>query len=140
VKAAFERLGGVIDLWQVAVKPGKPFVFGSANGCWLFGLPGNPVSALVTFWLLVRPALLRMQGATDVSAPTAWGTLAEPLSNSGRRRHFMRVRTTDDGRVHLAGLQGSHALAGLASANGLVDVLPNMAIAGGTPVKVLLLP
>ena len=63
----------------------------------MFGLPGNPVSALVTFLLLVRPALLRWQGATDVSLPAHPGVLAEPLANPGERRHFMRVKVDPTG-------------------------------------------
>ena len=67
LKRAFEQIGGELEFWKVAMKPGRPFVFGRCRGKLLFGLPGNPVSALVTFLLLVRPALLRWQGATDVS-------------------------------------------------------------------------
>ncbi|HYE33765.1 MAG TPA: gephyrin-like molybdotransferase Glp, partial [Methylomirabilota bacterium] len=63
VKSAFQEVGGVINLWRVAIRPGKPFVFGTLESKRLFGLPGNPVSAFVTFLLLVRPALLKMQGA-----------------------------------------------------------------------------
>src|SRR5439155_572345 len=91
VKRAFEDIGGKMDFWKVAVKPGKPFVFGRWREKFLFGLPGNPVSALVTFLLLVRPALLRWQGAVDAELPTTLGKLAEPFVNQGDRRHFMRV-------------------------------------------------
>jgi len=59
VKGAFEQLGGRVEFWKVAMKPGRPFAFGRYSGRLLFGLPGNPVSALVTFLLLVRPALLQ---------------------------------------------------------------------------------
>src|SRR5262249_25475246 len=59
VKSAFEELGGKLEFWKVAMKPGRPFVFGRRNEKFLFGLPGNPVSAFVTFLVLVRPALLR---------------------------------------------------------------------------------
>ena len=78
VKAAFEALGGTVDFWQVAMRPGKPFVFGKLGGKFLFGLPGNPVSAFVTFLVLVRPAILRMQGARDLSLPSHPAVLAEP--------------------------------------------------------------
>jgi molybdopterin molybdotransferase len=103
----------------------------------LFGLPGNPVSALVTFLMLVRPALLRWQGAHDVSLPTHPGILAETLVNSGQRRHFMRVKVGAESKVFSSGLQASHALSSLAAANGLVDVAPNTTMAAGTNVQVL---
>ena len=103
----------------------------------LFGLPGNPVSALVTFLLLVRPALLRWQGAKDVSLPAHPGVLAEPLANPGERRHFMRVKVDPAGKVQSAGLQASHVLSSLAAANGLVDVPANTTLAAGSAVTVL---
>jgi len=137
VKGAFEQLGGVMDFWKVAVRPGKPFVFGRWKEKFLFGLPGNPVSALVTFLLLVRPAVLRWQGANILDLPTSPGTLAEALVNNGDRRHFMRVTVDGDGTVRSAGFQGSHVLSSLAKANGLVDVPPQSTLAAGTAVAVL---
>src|SRR6185437_7737288 len=131
VKSAFEELGGQLDFWKVAIKPGRPFVFGrlsenspqpgtaavsAANrrrdaGAprekFLFGLPGNPISTFVSFLLLARPALLRWQGATHVSLPTTSGTLAEPLSNPDHRRHFVRVTVDATGQVRSAGTQAS---------------------------------
>ena len=65
VKPALRALGAEIDLWRVALKPGKPFLFGRAGRCCIFGLPGNPVSAFVTFLKFVRPALLKMEGAAE---------------------------------------------------------------------------
>ena len=65
VKPALRALGAEIDLWRVAIKPGKPFLFGRAGGCAIFGLPGNPVSAFVTFLKFVRPALRKMSGAGE---------------------------------------------------------------------------
>ena len=137
LKLAFEQIGGDLEFWKVAIKPGRPFVFGRCQGKLLFGLPGNPVSALVTFLLLVRPALLRWQGATDVSLPSHPGVLAEPLANQGDRRHFMRVKVNPTGKVQLAGLQASHALSSLASANGLVDVPAHTTLAEGSATTVL---
>jgi len=137
VKAAFAELGGSQEFWKVAIKPGKPFIFGTLAGKFLFGLPGNPVSAFVTFLLLVRPALLRWQGAAHLGLPAHPGTLAEPLVNRGDRRHFVRVRVDDAGLVHSAGTQASHMLHSLASANGLVDVPPETTWAAGTTVRVL---
>jgi molybdopterin molybdotransferase len=137
VKAAFEHLGGRLEFWQVAIKPGKPFVFGRWGDKLLFGLPGNPVSAWVTFLLLVRPALWRWQGAADIDLPTVPGVLAEPLTNPGERRHFLRVRMDGQGRVWSAGFQASHALSSLARANGLLDMPPGSTWPAGAPVGVL---
>ncbi len=158
VKSAFEELGGQLDFWKVAIKPGRPFVFGrlgknesnvrekealdvrcspAPEEKFLFGLPGNPVSAFVTFLLLARPALLRWQGATNVALPTSFGILAEPISNPDRRRHFVRATVDPAGRVHSAGTQASHILSSLAVANGLVDVPPKTTLAADTTVQVL---
>jgi molybdopterin molybdotransferase len=137
IKRAFEQIGGELEFWKVAIKPGRPFVFGRCRGKLLFGLPGNPVSALVTFLLLVRPALLRWQGAADISLPVLPGVLAEPLVNDGGRRHFMRVRVDLAGKTYSAGVQASHVLSSVAAANGLVDVPANTTFTAGTAVSVL---
>ena len=137
VKAAFGDLGGTIAFWKISIRPGKPFVFGRAGGRFLFGLPGNPVSALVTFLLLARPALARMQGATELELPKLPGLLTQPLANTGDRRHFMRVAVDESGRVRPAGTQASHILSSLADANGLVDVPPATVMSAGTSVSVL---
>ena len=137
LRRAFEQIGGELSFWQVAIKPGRPFVFGRCGAKLLFGLPGNPVSAFLTFLLLVRPALLRWQGAIDVSLPTHPGVLAEPLANHGGRRHFMRVKVDSAGKVYSAGIQVSHVLRSLATANGLVDVPPHTTLATGSNVTAL---
>jgi len=137
VKVAFAELGGNLEFWKVAIKPGKPFIFGTLAGKFLFGLPGNPVSAFVTFLLLVRPALLRWQGAAETGLPAHLGTLATPLVNRGDRRHFVRVRVDAEGRVHSTGSQASHMLHSLAAANGLLDLPPETTLAAGTMVRVL---
>jgi len=100
-------------------------------------LPGNPVSALVTFLLLVRPALLRWQGAANVSLPAHPGVLAEPLANDSERRHFMRVKVDPRGKVYSAGAQASHVLSSVAAANGLVEVPANTTLTAGAAVSVL---
>ena len=137
VKTAFERLGGKLWFWKVSIRPGRPFVFGERGGKFLFGLPGNPASALVTFLLLVRPALLRWQGARDVALPAHPGMLTDPLANPGERRHLMRVRVDAAGNVFPAGLQASHALSSMAAANGLVDVPAQTTLAAGTTIRVM---
>ena len=136
VKKAFEELGGELAFWRVAIKPGKPFAFGHSDGKLLFGLPGNPISALVAFLLLVRPALRRLQGASDPAIPASVGVLAEPLENRGDRRHFMRVFLDEKGSVRSTGLQASHVLGSLARANGLVDVPPRTTLQEGATVQV----
>lgn len=137
VKTAFAELGGDLTFWKVAVKPGKPFVFGRWRGKPLFGLPGNPVSALVTFLLLVRPALLRAQGCAEVLLAGHPGVLAEPLRNPGDRRHFMSVVVDREGNIRLAGAQASHLIRALAEADGLVDVPPQTTLPSGSTVRVL---
>jgi len=147
VKRALADLGGELQFWKVAIKPGRPFVFGrlrcsdnrlsSIDYKLFFGLPGNPVSALVTFLLLVRPAILRWQGASNVALSSHSVVLAEPLENPGERRHFMRVRISIDGKCHSAGTQASHILSSFAAADGLVDVPPRTLLAAGTTVEVL---
>lgn len=137
VKAAFAALGGEQQFWKVAIRPGKPFVFGTLGGKFLFGLPGNPVSAFATFLLLVRPALKRWQGASLTGLPGFSGNLGEPVTNSSDRRHFMRVRVDAAGKIFSAGKQASHALSSLAAAEGLLDVPPHTTWPSGTEVSVL---
>lgn len=137
VKDAIRAGGGSLDFWRVAIKPGKPFLFASVFGKPLFGLPGNPVSALATFWLLARPALLRMAGAGDVDPEISIGELAEDISNAGDRRHFVRVKIDAHGRVRASGPQASHRLKSLAAANALLDMPPETHWAAGRRVEVL---
>ena len=137
VKEAFEELGGTLEFWKVAIKPGKPFVFGRWGEKLLFGLPGNPVSAIVTFLLLVRPALLRWQVATETQPCVSRCVLGEPLSNRGDRRHFIRVCIDGAGVARESGRQASHRLASLAEANALVDVPPNTTLPTNTMVSAI---
>jgi molybdopterin molybdotransferase len=139
VKLAFDELGR-IDLWRVAVQPGKPFAFGTVERpgggppVLLFGLPGNPVSSFVTFELFVRPALRRLAGRSDVVRPEDRGVLADDVTKSSGRRAFLRVVAERDARggpvrddrgrvpVRLAGGQGSHVISALAAADALAIV------------------
>ena len=131
VRPAFEEVGR-IDLWRVAIQPGKPLAFGrcvAADGrqVLLFGLPGNPVSSFVTFELFVRPVIRRMAGQTDLSGRTiVRARLADQTRTDPGRRAFLRVRLTADAlgqpMAMLAGGQGSHMLSGLAAADGLAIV------------------
>jgi molybdopterin molybdotransferase len=137
VKDAFAALGGKMDFWKVAIRPGKPFVFGALGEKFLFGLPGNPVSAMVTFFLLVRPALLRWQGASDTAPTIHPATLGEPLTNRADRRHFFRVTLDASGAARSSGVQASHFLSSLADAHGLVDVRPATTLEAGQTVRVM---
>lgn len=140
VKQVFEQLGGHLDFWKVAIKPGRPFVFGQWRGRFLFGLPGNPVSALVTCGLLVYPALRQFQGASSLTLPAHPACLQETIENRNGRRHFMRVWVDSLGQVRSAGRQASHLLGSMARANALLDVPPRTIWPPGTSVSVLRLP
>jgi molybdopterin molybdotransferase len=137
VKDAFAGMGGVMEFWKVAMRPGRPFVFGRWKEKFLFGLPGNPVSAFVTFLLLARPALRRWQGASEIVLPEHPARLQEPLCNRSDYRHFMRVVVDHTGNARPAGMQGSHIMSGLAAANGLADVPPKTTLDAGTTVRVM---
>jgi len=123
VKPALRDLGAEIDLWRVAIKPGKPFLFGRAGECCIFGLPGNPVSAFITFLKFVRPALLKMSGAAEdnLGLRKVPARLATEVMNDGERPHYLRGHL-DDGVFALTGRQESHALFGLSRANALLRV------------------
>jgi molybdopterin molybdotransferase len=139
VRLAFDAVGHM-NLWRVAVQPGKPFAFGRADvagrdrPALLFGLPGNPVSAFVTFELFVRPVLRRLAGHTRLHRPVDRAVLEEPVSKSAGRRGYQRVaaRREADGspvrdgkgrvRVRLAGGQGSHVMSALAAADALAVI------------------
>jgi molybdopterin molybdotransferase len=137
VRAAWARVGGDLSFWRVAVKPGKPFALGQHQSKLLFALPGNPVSAFVTFLLLVRPALLKLQGDSNLGLPVRPGVLEQAIVNRSDRRHFVRVIVDAQGRVRSAGTQASHALSCLARANGLLDVPPLGSLPAGSGVTVL---
>jgi len=121
VKEALCELGVKIEIWRVAVKPGKPFLFGNIGECFVFGLPGNPVSAFVTFLQFVRPAILRMMGATNLDLPRVPAKLALGLTNDGDRPHYIRGRLEHE-KFTPTGRQESHALFGLSQANALLRV------------------
>ena len=151
VKDVLREVGARIEIWCVAVKPGKPFLFGSVeqmrappqssqrsaqsraqprtrsagegsvsdSECLIFGLPGNPVSAFVTFLQFVRPAVLRMMGAKNLDLPQVPARLAVGLTNDGDRPHYIRGRLEDE-KFTPIGRQESHALFGLSQANALL--------------------
>jgi molybdopterin molybdotransferase len=124
VKDAFAQLGR-LELWRVAVQPGKPLAFGRAHAdhaVLLFGLPGNPVSTFVTFELFVRPVLRRLAGHSEViGREVVRARLSDAVHKPADRRTFLRVRL-QDGYARLSGGQGSHVLSGLAAANALAVI------------------
>jgi len=142
VKPALRELGVAERFWGVALRPGKPTWFGSRDHALVFGLPGNPVSAMVTFQLFVRPALAALQGAE--AAPTRVSALLDdPVPLLPVREQAVRVRlSAHDGAWHAAvtGEQGSHMLTSMLGADGLAMVAPGRGEAKpGTPVEVELL-
>jgi molybdopterin molybdotransferase len=137
VKPALRALGAELDLWRVAIKPGKPFLFARAEESLVFGLPGNPVSAFVTFLKLVRPALLKWSGAADhlLDLPRISARLTSELVNEDRRPHYLRGRL-EDGAFTPTGRQESHALYGLSRANALLRVDAGRKFSAGENVLV----
>jgi molybdopterin molybdotransferase len=149
VKDAFAQIGR-IDLWRIAVQPGRPLAFGRAPATWregdvlLFGLPGNPVSSLVTFELFVRPVLRRLSGYDDViGRQIVRATLEQSVTKAVKRRAFLRVTLTETPerpgwRASLAGGQDSHVLSALAAADGLAIIGEEQdAVPQGSEVEVI---
>lgn len=125
VRAVLEDLGCELRFWGVKMKPGYPLAFGriGAEGPWVFGLPGNPVSAMVTFEQFVRPMLLRMAGHRACFRPVLEATLTESLAKAPGRLHFVRVHLKREGQQWLAtstGTQSSGVLRSMTLAQGLL--------------------
>lgn len=125
VKPAVEQLGE-LDLWKISMKPGKPFAFGkvhreSGGSAHFMGLPGNPVSSFVTFLMMVRPFLLRLQGVQHVAPRALHATAAFDLKKPDARREFLRVRLNEQGALELFGNQSSGVLTSAVWGDGLVD-------------------
>jgi molybdopterin molybdotransferase len=124
------------------MRPGKPITFGSLGARLIFGLPGNPVSAMVTFEVFVRPVLLRMAGLHDVHRPRVRARALEPIPNPGPRRGYLRVtlqREGDGYAARLTGEQGSAILRSMVMADGLAVVPGDTTVAKGDMVDVILL-
>lgn len=142
VKPALERLGR-LDLWRVAMKPGKPLAFGRIGEARFFGLPGNPVSATVTFELFVRPALWKMAGRTELERLRVRATLTHAIEHvSGRREYVRAITRSEQGRFFTTptGAQGSGILSSLTAANSLLIVPTEVeALEAGEEVEVIML-
>lgn len=136
VKPAVQALG-TLELWQLAIKPGKPFAYGRVGGAHFIGLPGNPVSSFVTFLLLVRPFILKLQGATDLAARQVAMRADFTWAKADRRREFLRVRRNAAGGLDLFANQSSGVLTSMVWGDGLVDTAPGRVIAPGDMVPFL---
>ena len=142
VREALVNAGAELHLWKVDMRPGKPITFGSLAGRPVFGLPGNPVSAMVTFELFVRPMLLAMQGRRATSRPRVRAAAVTPIVNRGSRRGYLRVMLeVKDGRwsARLTGDQGSGILRSMVSADGLAVLPGDTSVAVGEELKVIVL-
>jgi molybdopterin molybdotransferase len=134
IKPAVQALGE-LNLWQIAIKPGKPFAYGKIGTAHFIGLPGNPVSSFVTFLLLVRPFLLRLQGVTDVAPESLAATAHFDWPKADKRREFLRVKRDASGGLALFGNQSSGVLTSAVWADGLVDNPAGTTIAHGDTVQ-----
>jgi len=168
VKEALREERAEIDIWRVAIKPGKPFLFGQLptqsfypagetpagptgspqdesvrpadkmpvlRNCFVFGLPGNPVSGFVTFLQFVRPAILKMMGAANLDLAQVPAKSAGDLTNDSDRPHYIRGRL-EDGKFTPVGRQESHALFGLSQANALLRLAVGQSVRAGEIVNV----
>jgi molybdopterin molybdotransferase len=134
---------GAMHFWSLNMKPGRPMAFGVVNDVPLLGLPGNPVAAMISTELFVRPALLKMQGFTDWSVPTTLARLSQPIVRKDGRRHYLRVQlrgSEGSCEATLTGDQGSGILNSLVQADGLAVIPEELdSLPAGTPVQVILL-
>ncbi len=139
IKPAVEAEGS-LDMWQIAVKPGKPLAFGEvrrADGSAFFiGLPGNPVSSFITFLLFVRPFVLRLQGVNGPVAPRSYAMRADfEWPRADRRNEFLRARVNEQGGLALFPNQGSGVLTSTVWGEGLIDNPPGQTINAGDTVR-----
>ncbi len=143
IKPALKQLSIEPQLWRVRVKPGKPFLFASrreSRVTHLFGLPGNPVSSFVTFLLFVRPALLKIMGASDMAVKQRWlpAVAGTALENPGDRPHYLRGTLTN-GQFMPFGLQQSHALLSLSRSEALLRLEAGQSLQAGEMAQAWLL-
>ena len=140
IKPAVEA-EGTLNMWQIAVKPGKPLAFGEVRRrdggeAFFLGLPGNPVSSFITFLLFVRPFILRLQGVTTPVEPRAFSMRADfDWPKADRRNEFLRARINDAGGLELFHNQGSGVLTSTVWGDGLIDNPPGHPIVDGEMVR-----
>lgn len=141
VKEVLDGAGDVV-FWRVRMRPGKPLAFGSYSGIPYLGLPGNPVSAMVSFETFARPAILKLGGHTDFERPRVQAILLEDIRSDGRESYLRAVVTRDErGYVALTtGSQGSHIMMSLVRANALLVIPEGVTeVTAGTPLSALML-
>ena len=143
VKAVLGRIAAM-SWMQIAIKPAKPFAFGQLDGTPIFGLPGNPVSSLVSFEMLARPALRKMAGHRRLTRPRVLAIADVDFARqTDGKTHLVRANAdyAADGRVHVlpVGAQGSHQLAASATADAIVVLPDGPGVTAGGDVDVLLL-
>lgn len=134
IKPAVQALGQ-LNLWQIAIKPGKPFAYGKIDKTHFIGLPGNPVSSFVTFLLLVRPFILKLQGVSKFTPDSIAACAHFDWPKADKRREFLRVRHNATGGLELFDNQSSGVLTSAVWADGLVDNPAGKAIARGDSVQ-----
>ena len=142
VKAAIEEMGGQVNFWKVNMKPGKPLAFAMLDGKPIFALPGNPVAAMVSFELFVRPSFLKAMGHRRIFRPVVKAVLQEPAKNKGNRPHLVRgiVSVHENSYcVSTTGNQSSGRLSSLILGNGLMKLAPESSLAAGEEAEVILL-
>ena len=139
VKSQIEQRGA-LDLWKLAIKPGKPLAFGHVAGTPIFGLPGNPVSAFITFALVAKPWLIKRQGGQPSPMQRFPVRAAFSITRPGTREEFLRVRLTGSGetlRASLTSSQSSGVMTSLSEAGGLAVIAPGTTVAEGDWVEVM---
>jgi molybdopterin molybdotransferase len=134
IKPAVQSLGS-LDLWQIAIKPGKPFAYGRVQDTHFIGLPGNPVSSFITFLLLVRPFLLQLQGVTQVAPKSIAVPAHFTWARADKRREFLRVQRNAAGGLNLFANQSSGVLTSAVWGDGMVDNPPGQTIAPSDVVR-----
>ncbi|MES2384226.1 MAG: gephyrin-like molybdotransferase Glp [Pseudomonadota bacterium] len=136
IKPAVQQLGS-LDLWQIAIKPGKPFAYGRVGAAHFIGLPGNPVSSFLTFLVLVRPFLLKLQGASELLVTPVPLVADFDWPRADKRREFLRVRRNANGGLELFSNQSSGVLTSAVWGEGVIDNPAGQAIRRGDTVQFL---
>jgi molybdopterin molybdotransferase len=129
VKDVMKKVGNQMQFWQVAMRPGKPLAFGSMDGIPVFGLPGNPVSSMISFEQFVRPSILKMMGHKNLFRKTVRATVREDIAKKKGTKHFIRARVecaNEKYTVTSTGEQGSGILKSMVRANGLIILSENV--------------
>jgi molybdopterin molybdotransferase len=135
IKPAVEA-EGKLNMWQIAVKPGKPLAFGEVQQAFFVGLPGNPVSSFITFLMFVRPFILRLQGVEGETAPHAFTMRADfNWPKADKRNEFLRARINAAGGLELFNNQSSGVLTSTVWGDGVIDNPPGTVIAAGDMVR-----